>query len=107
MTVLASSLIDGEDFEPGTDCDGITSYEPNGRPSSGVVGAIRFEINCDRYRVMTNDELVAAREKWVTDYASETMGDNFSTMNRMREDRRALNHVTEERRTVDSRLVLG
>lgn len=61
LRLAALDELDGVDFEPGTDCDGITPYEPHGRPSAVVNEVLDREVHLEAPRELSVTELETER----------------------------------------------
>jgi hypothetical protein len=94
---LVEEELDGSEFEPGVDCDRITSYEPYGRPSSGICQAVGRATLGGEYGVLETWELLAISRASGNHYQDEALADNFETMRRLRTREQVLRPVLARR----------
>lgn len=94
---IESGLYEG--YEPGTDVDRVTFYEPNGNPGTALRQAFAVQNAEVRYRGLDDAGMREVRSKTVNAIEDELLGDNFTTAGRLREEVRAIDAVLKNRET--------
>jgi hypothetical protein len=99
MQGTAIDELDGNDFEPGTDCDRITPYEPQGRPSTVVIETLNHELKLEQLRELSTAQLEDARQQLEATVRYERdYGSYVSSYEKQERQLRLVRDVLDERR---------